>query len=187
MNDFAANDPVALHRSLLTLDSHIDIPWPDGPDAFADGDRRVDIPKMRRGGLSAGCFVAYVPQGKHTAEAEAAAFARAIAMLEAVRGMGRSESGLAARVTVTADQIEAARREQVLAVVPAVENGYAVGSELDRLRRFRALGARYLTITHNGHNALADAAIARAELGDAAEQHGGLSPLGRLAVAELNR
>ena len=46
-------DASALHASLLTLDSHIDIPWPDGP-AFADETaRRVDLPKMRRGHLAA--------------------------------------------------------------------------------------------------------------------------------------
>jgi hypothetical protein len=31
----AMTDPLALHRSLLTLDTHIDIPWPEGP-AFRD-------------------------------------------------------------------------------------------------------------------------------------------------------
>ena len=51
----------------------------------------------------------------------------------------------------------------------------------------RGLGARYLTLTHNGHNALADSAIPRADLGERAAEHGGLSAFGRAAVAELNR
>ena len=61
-----------------------------------------------------------------------------------------------ARRHVTAAEIEAARRDGVLAIVPGVENGFAIGTDLSRLARFRALGARYLTLTHNGHNALAD-------------------------------
>ena len=105
MNDALPADPLALHRGLLTLDTHIDIPWPTGPDPFLDGPRRVDLPKMQRGGLAAGCFVAYVPQAARTAESEAAAFERAIGMLHAIRGMGRSENGIAARVAVTADEI----------------------------------------------------------------------------------
>jgi membrane dipeptidase len=177
----------AIHRGLLTLDTHIDIPWPEGPDPFLDGKRRVDLPKMRRGGLGAGCFAAYVPQGKRTAETEAAAFARAEAMLAAIRAMGRTEHGIAARVAETADAIETAKRDGVLAIVPAVENGFAVGHDLGRLRALRRGGARYMTLTHNGHNALADSAIPRSDLGDAETEHGGLSALGRAAIAEMNR
>ena len=187
MNDATSPDPLALHRSLLTLDTHIDIPWPTTPDPFLDGPRRVDLPKMHRGGLGAGCFIAYVPQAARTPDSEAAAFERAIGMLHAIRGMGRSENGITARVAATADEIAAAKRDGVLAVVPAVENGFAMGQDLSRLARFRALGARYLTLTHNGHNALADSCNPRADLGDAPSEHGGLSALGRAAIAELNR
>ena len=134
--------PLALHRGLLTLDTHIDIPWPTGPDPFQDGPRRVDLPKMQRGGLSAGCFVAYVPQAARTPESEDAAFERAIAMLQAIRAMGRSENGITARVTVTADEIEAAKRDGVLAIVPAVENGFAIGTDLSRLARVPRAAAR---------------------------------------------
>jgi len=182
---------MAIHQSLLTLDTHIDIPWPDGPDPLLDGKRRVDLPKMIRGGLRAGCFAAYVPQAKRSAETEAAGFARATAMLEAIRAMGRpgghSENGIAARVAENADAIEAAWRDGVIAIVPAVENGFAIGHELGRLAALRQGGARYLTLTHNGHNALADSAIPRSDLGDADVEHGGLSALGRAAIAELNR
>jgi membrane dipeptidase len=187
MNDATQTDALALHRGLLTLDTHIDIPWPTGPDPFQDGTRRVDLPKMQRGGLTAGCFAAYVPQVARTTESETAACERALAMLQAIRSMGQSANGIDARLAITAAEIEAAKRDGVLAIVPAVENGFAVGTDLSRLARFRALGARYLTLTHNGHNALADSCNPRKDLGDAETEHGGLSPLGRAAIAELNR
>jgi membrane dipeptidase len=187
MNDAIPIDALALHRGLLTLDTHIDIPWPTGPDPFQYGTRRVDLPKMQHGGLTAGCFVAYVPQAARTPESETAAFERATAMLQSIRAMGRSENGIVARVAVTAAEIEAAKRDGVLAVVPAVENGFAIGHDLSRLAQFRALGARYLTLTHNGHNALADSCNPRKDLGDVEAEHGGLSALGRAAIAELNR
>jgi membrane dipeptidase len=71
--------------------------------------------------------------------------------------------------------------------MPAVENGTALGGDLSMLDRFAALGVRYITLTHNGHNALADAAIPLRNLGDVEAEHGGLSPLGRQAVARMNR
>jgi membrane dipeptidase len=184
-------DALAVHHSLLTLDTHIDIPWPTGPDPFEDGKRHVDLPKMRRGGMTAAVFAAYVPQAARTPASEAAAFARAEAMLLAIRAMGevgeRNEAGIVARLATSADEIEAAKRDGALAVVPAVENGFAIGTDLGRLARFAELGAIYMTITHNGHNALADSSNPRADLGDRETEHDGISPLGRAAVAEMNR
>ena len=183
-------DSDQLHRSILTLDSHIDIPWPATPedDPFTETRaRRVDLPKMRRGGVRAGCFAAYVPQGRRDAEGHAAAGARVLAMLEAIGGMAGTRGDLAARLCVTADAIESAHADGVIAVVPAVENGYAIGEDLGLLAAFRSRGACYVTLTHNGHNALADSAIPRRDLGDSLTLHGGLSPLGREAVGEMNR
>ena len=173
-----------LHARLLALDTHIDIPWPEGPGFATDGERRVDLPKMRRGGLAGGFFAAFVPQTVVNAANEQAAFERARAMLVAIRAMGDVPG---ARLATTADAIEQAWRDGAVAIVPAVENGFAAGTDLDRLGIFRALGATYVTMTHNGHNALADAAIARPDLGDTASRHGGLSALGREAVAVMNR
>lgn len=176
-----------LHSTLLTLDSHIDIPWPEGPDAFEDGKRRVDFPKMRRGGLACGFFAAYVPQAKRTPENEQAAYERTIAMLQAIRAMGRSANGIEARTAVTAAEIEQSWRDGAIAVVACVENGFGIGQDPSRLEEFAALGARYVTLTHNGHNALADSSNPRKDLADVEAEHGGLSGLGREAVAEMNR
>jgi membrane dipeptidase len=177
-------DPLALHRSLVTIDTHIDIPWPEGPSFFEETKRRVDLPKMRRGHMATGCFAAYVPQVPRTAEAYEAAFARAVGMLDAINAMG---AGPDARVCVTADDIERAHRDGVTGIVPCVENGHAVGLEPVRLKAFRDRGARYLTMTHFGHNALGDSSNPRRDLNDPEEEHGGLSALGRQAIAELNR
>jgi membrane dipeptidase len=176
-------DTPSLHTRLLTIDTHIDIPWPEGMGFFDDGRRRVDLPKMRRGGMAAGCFAAYVPQGPRTPAAHEAAYERAVAMLAAIRRMGQEP----ARVCETAAEIEDAHSHGLTAIIPAVENGYACAGDPARLKRFRELGARYMTLTHNGHNAFADSSNPRTDLGDRLEEHGGLSALGRAAVAEMNR
>ena len=181
----ALDHAAAVHADTLVLDSHIDIPWPaSSSGAFADETRRcVDLPKMRRGGVAAGCFAAFIPQGRLDPAAHADAFARATTMLSAIRTMG----GANARVASSADAIEAAWRDGVPAVVPCVENGHAIGGDVANLAALRDLGAVYLTLTHNGHNALADSSVPRADLGDGPSLHGGLSALGRDAVAEMNR
>ncbi len=185
-------DPAALHATLLAIDTHIDIPWPAGPDFFEDSPRdqagrRVDAPKMRAGGLKAGCFAAYVPQGPRTPEGWQAASSRALDMLDAINGLAREDGGIRVRIATTADAVEAAQRDGAIAIIPAVENGHAIGEDLGMLAAFRAKGARYLTLTHNGHNALADSSNPRKDLGDGETLHGGLSELGRAAVLELNR
>ena len=176
-------DPLTLHRSLLTLDTHIDIPWPDGPPFAGQTTRRVDLPKMRRGHLIAGCFAAYIPQGRRTHEGHQAAFARAEAMLAAIEAMAAGE----ARLCRTAAAVERAWQDGATAIIPAVENGFAIGTDLAGLRALAGRGARYLTLTHNGHNAIADSAVPRPDLGDAGEEHGGLSAFGREAIDEMNR
>jgi len=180
-------DAAALHRATLTLDSHIDIPWPNGADPFTATDRHVDLPKMRDGGLDAGCFVAFVPQGPRTAAAARDATDRALAMLSTIHAMGVSRDGIATRLCRGADDVVAARAAGQLAIIPAIENGYAIGEDLGLLERFRGLGVAYVTVTHNGHNWLADSANPRRDLGDAPTLHGGLSALGRDAIREMNR
>jgi membrane dipeptidase len=180
-------DAAALHRATLTLDSHIDIPWPGGADPFTQTDRHVDMPKMRAGGLDAGCFVAFVPQTARGAAEAAASRDRALAMLDTINAMGTTRGGITARVCATAGAIEAAVAEGALAIVPAVENGHAIGGDLRMLQRFRDLGVIYVTVTHNGHNDLADSANPRRDLGDDATLHNGLSGLGREALTEMNR
>ncbi|HYZ33533.1 MAG TPA: membrane dipeptidase [Crenalkalicoccus sp.] len=176
--------PEEIHGATLTLDTHIDIRWPDPPDPMAEGPMCVDFPKMARGGLRAAVFVAYVPQGMRDAAGHAAAAERAEAMLHHIRGRA---DGQARRFCATPEELEACFAARATGVLSAVENGYAMGRDLGAPARWRALGACYLTLTHDGHNELADSARPRSALGDATSQHGGLSALGRQAIAELNR
>lgn len=188
MPDIGQPSPASvLHARLLTLDSHIDIPWPETPDPFMPSQRRVDMLKMAAGGMRAGCFVAYIPQGPLTPESWASARDRTRTMLDDIGGMARTAAGITARRTSTVAQITDAVRDGAIAIIPAVENGHAIGQDLGLLADYRDRGACYMTLTHNGHNALCDSSNPRADLGDGPALHGGLSPLGRDAVAEMNR
>jgi membrane dipeptidase len=180
----APDSPAALHAATLTIDTHVDIPWPDTPDPRGETRRKVDFPKMRAGGLKAVVFIAFVPQTRRDAANLAAAAERAEAMLRAIRA---TADGAAVRIAATAAEVEAVTGDGALALMLGVENGHALGGDISRLRRFRELGACYMTLTHDGHNDLGDSARPRADLGDPAEEHGGLTALGRAAIAEMNR
>ena len=169
--------------SLPTLDTHIDIRWPDPPDPSGETSMRVDFPKMWRGGLRAAVFIAFVLQGRRDAAGHAAAIAQAEAMLRHIRGRA---DGRTRRFCASPAELETCFEGEALGVLSAVENGYAMGLDLGAPARWKALGACYCTLTHNGHNEIADAAIPRADLNDRPAEHGGLSAFGRQAVAALN-
>ncbi|MGX9963871.1 dipeptidase [Roseomonas sp. F4] len=184
--DGEAAHHAAIHAATLTLDTHVDIPWPNTPDPATQTTRRVDYMKMKAGGLKSVVFIAYVSQGPLTAESQDAAGARAEAMLRAIAATA-GETPMRRKLCTTPDELEACIADGALGILLGVENGHAMGQDLSRLALWRKLGAIYLTVTHDGHNALSDAARPRADLGDGPTLHGGLSALGRQAIAEMNR
>lgn len=174
---------MSIHDRTLVLDTHIDIRWPDPPDWTGETRQLVDLPKMRAGGMNAAIFIAYTPQGRRDLAGHNAAAARAEAML---RHIAARASVPGTRFCATPDALEACFAAGDTAVLSAVENGYAMGRELGRIGLWRSLGAVYLTLTHDGHNDLSDSARPKPALGDGPAEHGGLSELGRQAIAEMN-
>jgi membrane dipeptidase len=65
-----------------------------------------------------------------------------------------------------------------------IENAYQVGTDLANVRDFAERGGRYMSLAHNGHSQMADSNTGER---DGVWLHGGLSDLGRQAVAEMNR
>jgi membrane dipeptidase len=173
------------HDGILAIDTHVDIPWPTGPSAFEDGPRCVDLPKLKTGRIAAVCFAAYVPQAARDEAGHQAATTRARQMLDAIAAMAPAD-GSGGILAPTADQIEAAFAAGRTAIIPAIENGYAIGKDIALLDEFSVRGVRYITLTHNGHNEIGDAAIPRRDLGDVDAEHGGLSGFGIEVVKRMN-
>jgi len=170
---------------LLALDTHVDIPWPDGPSPFENGPRCVDLPKLKAGHVAAVCFAAYVPQARRDAAGHEAARARAEGMLASIAAMA-PDDGTGGVLAFTADAVESAFAAGQTAIIPAIENGYALGEDIGAVEHFAKRGVRYITLTHNGHNHLADAAIPRKDLDDVPAEHGGLSEFGAAVIGRMN-
>lgn len=173
---------------MLTLDTHIDVPrdFDNGEvDLGKDGGAQISLPKMRRGCLDAVFFSAAVGQNARTPGHYRQAWDEATRMFAGVHEMIRRYPQQLA-LAGTADDVTRIASGGRHAVLLGLENGYALGEDPGRLRELYELGVRYVTLTHVGHNALADSSMPLRELGDANEEHGGLSDLGRRFIADMN-
>lgn len=173
----------SIHEGTLAVDSHCDTPMIFAEHDMDFGRRdnicRTSLPKMAEGRMSGEFVAAYLPQGPLDAQSEAAAVEKAVGLLDAMWRQVEANAAYAgiARTFAEADEL---KRQGRKAIFLAVENGYAIGRDLSNLSRLHERGVVYMTLCHNGANALCDSASGEA-------MHGGLSELGREAVREMNR
>ncbi|MGQ0703463.1 MAG: dipeptidase [Gemmatimonadales bacterium] len=178
----------AIHERVLTLDTHVDIN-PANCTAERNYAQRlqtqVNLPKMEEGGLDAVFFIVYVGQRPDfTPEGYARAHGAAIEKFAAIHRLTKEIApdriGLATSAA-EARRIYASGRKVALI---GVENGYPVGTDITNVRKFYDLGARYMSLAHNGHSQLSDSNTGER---DGGWEHNGLSSLGRQVIAEMNR
>ena len=170
------------HRAILTLDSHCDTPmFFDRDIRFGCRDEQIlmDLHKMTEGHLDAAIMVAYLPQKGCSEQELATANAEANRLLTEIEKMVAACP--AAAIARTPADLYRLKQAGKKAVMMGVENGYAFTNRLDTIAEFRRRGVVYTTLCHNGDNQLCDAAS------QSQGTHGGLSPLGRQAIEEMNR
>ena len=180
-------DPLAVHRELLVLDTHLDTPINFGREGWDFGARhtlagdiaQVDLGRMAEGHLDGGFFVIYTEQGPLTPEGYRDALAFARTRSDTIdREIARHPDLI--RPALTAADAERLAAEGKLIAFKAIENSYLLGEDLSLLREFHDRGVRMAGPVHSGTNQFADSS------GDEG-QWNGLSPLGRKWVAEMNR
>ncbi len=179
----------AIHDRIITIDTHDDIPSNFATaevDPGVRGERQVDLPKMREGGLDVGFFAVYVGQGERTEEGYARARKDAQRKFEAIHRMVEQYPDQIGLARSPAD-VERLHERGMLVACIGIENGYPIGQDLGMLQVYFDLGARYITLTHNGHNDIGDSSDPVGRLGDGESEHGGLSAFGEDVVREMNR
>ena len=179
--------PGEIHAASIPLDSHVDIPFnfaTDEADPLA-GDLQVNLQKMAAGGMDAAFFIVYVGQTARTEENYDRAAIDAMTKFDAIHRMTDTYPEIIG-LAESADDVERLVEEGRLAAAIGIENGYVIGTSLELLDRYHALGARYLTLVHNGHNDIADSAQPNEEFGDGATEHGGISEFGEAVIRRMN-
>ncbi len=175
-----------LLRSVPLIDGHNDLAWrirTEGkpPTDVAAYDLRkstsghTDLARLARGQVGAQVWSVFLP-----GDIKDSGFARV--QLEQIdiarRVIARYPDRLA--LALSADDIERDFKRGRLASLIGMEGGHAIENSLGVLRACYALGARYLTLTHNVTTDWADAALD-------SPRHGGLTQFGREVVHEMNR
>ena len=183
--------------------------FPQGVE-FGHRDPRIlyDLHKMADGRQDAVTMVAYLPQPQTDETFSSKLDLQGIAThnpLLAQKYMtkgegGRLETTPAAYTNLIFDKIEEivnahphaiaiARTPQDLyenkrnrrkSIMLGIENGLAVEDDLDNLERFKRRGVVYMTLCHNGDNAICDSARG-------CHTHGGVSLFGERVIREMNR
>jgi membrane dipeptidase len=176
-------------REVPLIDGHNDLPWQYEErvkNHLAQIDIRqdqsklapalhTDIARLRQGRVGAQFWSVYVPATLKGADAVRAV----LEQIDVVHRLDElyPETFELAR---TADDVVRIHRSGKIASLIGVEGGHSIGNSLAVLRQLYATGARCMTITHSENNGWADSATAD-------PIHGGLTPFGKLVIAEMNR
>lgn len=168
-----------LHFSSIVVDTHADTTQRLIDGDFDLGPRNskgsIDIPRMKEGGLDAIFFSIWIPS-KVTGPI---AVKRALEQIDAVREQVRTHPQDLVLAT-TAAEVREARKQGKIALLMGIEGGHMINSDLNVLRKYAALGVRYITLTHSGNCEWADSSTDK-------PVHNGLTDFGRDVIREMNR
>ncbi len=173
-----------LRRSPL-IDGHNDLPWAmreekDKPlDVVAYNLRQTrgmtDIARLRQGMIGGQFWSVYIP-----GEVRDSGYARMqLEQIDIARRVIERYPDVLTPAYGAADVRKAFANGKIGSLL-GMEGGHAIENSLGALRAYYALGARYMTLTHNVTLDWADAAADK-------PLHGGLTPFGEEVVREMNR
>lgn len=179
-------DPVrvkaeAIHARALTLDSHVDARG--GDYGVLTPGQKCDLVKMQQGGMKGVFLAVFVGQRQaFDAAAYRAAYDSAVKQFEFLHTLTEKTRPEMCAFAGSPAEVERIAQTGKRIIMTGVENGYPVGEDLANVKAFYDRGARYITLTHSGHNQIGDSSSDRNP-----PRNNGLSPFGRQVVAEMNR
>lgn len=174
-----------IHASILTVDTHCDTPMEFSEPGFDMGIKSeegcVDFPKMKEGGLHAEFFAVFTPQGPKNDSASDKVHQKAIEILTAINKNVEKNSNVA-EIALSPEDAYRIRKSGKIAAFIGMENGYPVGNDINRIKQYYDLGARYITLSHTKNNDICDSST-----DPIGSENDGLSSFGSKVVKEMNR
>jgi membrane dipeptidase len=175
-----------IHESVITIDTHDDINVANFTDSINYTQRlntQVNLPKMDEGQLDVAWLIVYTGQGELTAEGYASAEANAMSKFDAIHRLVEEYAPDQIGLATSSDEVRSLIAEGKKVAMIGVENAYPIGEDLGNFELYRDKGARYVSLSHNGHSQFSDSNTGEAD----GFLHEGLSELGKEAIVEMNR
>lgn len=176
-----------IHESVITLDTHVDIStsnFTEEKNYTMNLDTQVDLPKMEKGGLDVAFLIVYTGQGELTEEGFDAAYENAVSKFDAIHRLTEELAPDQIELALTSEDVRRIHASGKKVAMIGVENAYPLGMELDRVKEFYDRGARYMSLSHNGHSQLGDSNTGER---DDVWLHDGVSDFGKEVIAEMNK
>lgn len=177
----------AIHEQVITIDTHADINvnnFTESKNYTQNLDTQVNLPKMEEGGLDVAWFIVYTGQDELNPAGFEKAYDNAMSKFNAIHRLVNEIAPDKIGLATTSTEVRKLVEQGKLVGMIGVENAYPVGEDLSRIEEFYNLGARYMSLSHNGHSQLSDSNTGEE---DNVWLHNGLSELGKEAVREMNR
>lgn len=176
-----------IHERVITLDTHDDINTSNFTAETNYTQRlssQVNLPKMIEGGLDVAWFIVYTGQGELTKEGYDKAYKNADDKFKAIHRLCEEIAPDKIELALTSDDVRRIAASGKKVAMIGIENGYPIGTDINRVKEFYDRGGRYMSLAHNGHSQLSDSNTGE---GDSVWLHNGLSALGKEVIREMNK
>jgi len=176
-----------IHSEAITIDTHNDINTANFTDSINYTQRldtQVNLPKMNEGGLDVSWLIVYTGQGELTEAGYEKAKTNALDKFSAIHKLTEEIAPEKIGLATTAAEVRSLINSGKKVAMIGVENAYPIGMDIGNFETYYNLGARYISLSHNGHSQFSDSNTGEK---DAVWLHNGLSDFGKEAVAEMNR
>ncbi|MGB5319837.1 dipeptidase [Eudoraea sp.] len=176
-----------IHERVITIDTHDDINvanFTDSTNYSQNLDTQVNLPKMIEGGLDVAWFIVYTGQDSLDERGYTKAKANAMAKFKAIHKLCDDIAPDQIGLALTSEDVRTISATGRKVAMIGVENAYPMGDDLSSFEAYYNMGARYISLAHNGHSQFCDS-----HTGEENDEwlHNGLSEMGKEAVYEMNR
>ena len=176
-----------IHKRVMTLDTHVDINVANFTDSINYSQKlknQVNLPNMEEGGLDVAFFIVYTGQGDLNEEGYTKAYKNAMSKFNAIHKLTKEIAPNRIALATNSNEARKIYASGKKVAMIGVENAYPIGTEIARVKEFYDLGARYMSLSHNGHSQLCDSNTGEA---DDVWLHNGVSDFGKEVIKEMNK
>ena len=175
-----------IHLATTTIDTHDDIDienFTNNQNYSHNTNTKVNLPKMSSGALDVVWLIVYTKQGELSSSGYLKAAENAQSKFDAIHRLTEVYAPEKIGLATNSKQIDSLIKIGKKVAMIGVENAYPIGKDLNEIRRYYKMGARYMSLAHNGHNQFSDSNTGEF---DNTSRHKGISVLGKKVIDSMN-